>query len=79
MKINLLDYSGKIFEVEIPDSTEFISGQIISGDTVMEEPFFFDTGKDTRMSNFYDGSFEIPASKFEEMNNIRDSYKLFEL
>ena len=79
MKIKLLDYASKVHEVEIDDNTDCIRGEIISGDTVMTYPIYYDTGKFTRRMNFYDGSFVIPAAKFVQMNEITDSYQLFDL
>lgn len=79
MKIKLLDYASKVHEVEIDDNTDCIRGEIISGDTVMTYPIYYDTGKFTRGMNFYDGSFVIPAAKFAQMNEITDSYQLFDL
>ena len=79
MKIKLLDYASKVHEVEIDDNTDCIRGEIISGDTVMTYPIYYDTGKGTRMINFYDGSFTIPAAKFAQMNEITDSSQLFNL
>lgn len=76
MTIKLLDYAGKAHYVEVDDATEYIRGEIISGDTVMTYPFFYDTGKQTRIMNFYDGGFSIPSSKFAMMNEITDSYQL---
>ena len=79
MIIKLLDYAGTAHEVKIGNAIDHISGVIISGDTVMEYPFHYDTGIATRMMDFYDGSFIIPASKFAQMNEITDSYQLFDL
>lgn len=74
MKIRLLDYANVEHFVEIPDDTEVICGEIISGDMVMTYPIYYDTGKTTRTMNFYDGEFEIEAKDFEKLNTIRDSY-----
>lgn len=79
MKIKLLDYASNVHEVEIDDNTDHIEGEIISGDTVMTYPIYYDTGKTTRTMNFYDGSFTIPAAKFAQMNEITNSYQLFDL
>ena len=38
MKIKLLNYAGVSHKVKIPDDTEFIVGQVISGDMVLEYP-----------------------------------------
>ena len=79
MKIKLLDYASKVHEVEIDDNTDHIAGKIISGDTVMTYPIYYDTGETTRTIDFFDGSFVIPAAKFTQMNQINDSYELFSL
>lgn len=79
MKIKLLDFASRVHEVEIDDNTDYIEGEIISGDTVMTYPIYYDTGRGTRIANFYDGSFTIPASKFAQINQINDSYDLFSL
>lgn len=52
MKIKLLDYASKVHEVEIDDNTDHIEGVIISGDTVMTYPIYYDTGRKTRMVDF---------------------------
>lgn len=79
MKIKLLDWASNVHEVEIDDNTNYIEGEIISGDTVITYPIYYDTGKTTRRMNFYDGSFRIPAAKFAQMNEITNSYQLFDL
>ena len=76
MKIRLLDYSGKEQFVEIPDDTQEIVIDILSGDMVMTYPVFFDTSKDRAM-DFYDGSFTISKKDFHHLNEIKKSYDLF--
>lgn len=73
MKIRLLDYANVEHFVEIPDDTEVIRGEIISGDMVMTYPFRYDTGVN-RVMNFYDGEFEFEAKDFEKLNTIGNSY-----
>jgi hypothetical protein len=41
MKITLLAWNGVSHEVNIPDDTEYIAGQVISGDMVLEYPVHF--------------------------------------
>lgn len=77
MKIRLLDYANVEHFVEIPDDTEVIRGEIISGDMVMTYPIYYDTGKTTRTMNFYDGDFEIEAKDFEKLNTIGGSYDVW--
>ena len=45
----------------------------------MTYPIYYDTGETTRIMNFYDGSFTIPAAKFAQINEITNSYQLFNL
>ena len=77
MKITLLDWSGRKHYVEIPDDTTEIYGDIISGDMVMHEPKYYDTGKGTRTMNFHDGSFTIKKEDFHKLDKISDSYEIF--
>jgi hypothetical protein len=79
MKIKLLDWSGNLYEVEIPDDAEFIEGEIVSGDQIITYPVHFDTGKGTRMMNFYDGSFRINREDFYKLDDMRDPYDIFEI
>lgn len=79
MKIKLLSYSGVSYEVKIPDETEFIAGQIISGDTVLEYPVHYDTGATNRIMDFNDGSFRVARKDFDKLEKLTDSYEIFEL
>lgn len=79
MEIKLLDYCAKEYFVEIPDTTEYIYGEIISGDMILKEPKYFDTGLYTRTMNFYDGAFKIARKDFKKFNNITDSYQVFNI
>lgn len=78
MKIRLLDYSGKEQFVEIPDNTQEIVIDILSGDMVMTYPVFFDTSRN-RVMTFYDGSFIISKKDFHHLDEIKKSYDLFEI
>lgn len=80
MKVRLLDYKNREYWVDIPENTEYLEGQIISGDTVLTYPVFFDTGKTeqcTRTMNFFDGEFKISIKNLEKFNSVKDSYELF--
>lgn len=79
MKIKLLSYSGVSHEVKIPDETEFIAGQIISGDMVLEHPVHYDTGATNRIMDFNDGSFRVARKDFDKLEKLTDSYEIFEL
>lgn len=79
MKIKLLNYNGVSHEVNIPDDTEFIAGQIISGDMVMEYPVYYDTGAKDRIMDFNDGSFRVARKDFDKLEKLTDPYEIFEL
>ena len=79
MKIKLLNYNGVSHEVNIPDDTEFIAGQIISGDMVMEYHVPYDTGAKDRIMDFNDGSFRIARKDFDKLEKLTDPYEIFEL
>lgn len=79
MKITLLDWSGAKHYVEIPDDTETITGRVVSGDMIMTSPIYHDTGEHTRTMNFHDGGFTIERENFHRLNEISDSYDVFEL
>lgn len=79
MKIRLLDWDSVEHFVEIPDDTPYISGEIVSGDMVMLYPFRYDTGADTRIKDYHDGSFEVEAKDFERLNSLKNSYDVWEL
>lgn len=79
MKITLLDWNGNSYEVEIPDTAEFIEGEVVSGDQIITYPVPFDTGKGTRMMNFYDGSFRIEREDFYKLDDMRDPYDIFNI
>lgn len=69
MKITLRNYNNQKVPVEIPDDTEYISGMIISGDMVMEYPFYFDADvKGNRTMSFPDGSFKIERKDFSKLD-----------
>lgn len=79
MKIKLLNYAGVSHEVKIPDDTEFIAGQVISGDMVMEYPVYYDTGAKDRIMDFNDGSFRVARKDFDKLEKLTDPYEIFEL
>lgn len=82
MKVRLLDYKDREYWVDIPENTEYLEGEIISGDMVLAKPVFFDTG-DTeqckRTMNFFDGRFIVPISDLKKFNSIEKSYDVFDL
>lgn len=79
MKITLLNWNGTKYDVEIPDDTEYISGQVISGDHVLTYPIHFDTGMGTRTMTFDDGSFKIKRKDFKKLSKLTDPYDIFML
>lgn len=79
MTIQLLDYKGRKFPVEIPDNTQELHIKIISGDMILLEPIYFATGKTSRSYDFNDGEYFIKKENFDKMNNLSESYKLIEL
>ena len=79
MKIKLLNYAGVSHEVKIPEETEFIAGQVISGDMVLEYPVHYDTGAKDRIMDFNDGSFRVARKDFNKLEKLTDPYEIFEL
>lgn len=79
MKIKLLAWNGVSHEVKIPDDTEYIAGQVISGDMVLEHPVHYDTGATNRIMDFNDGSFRIARKDFDKLEKLTDPYEIFEL
>ena len=78
MKLRLLNYAGEEHFCEIPDDTQEIVIDILSGDMVMTYPIFFDTCRN-RVMDFYDGSFTISKKDFHYLDEIKESYDLFEI
>lgn len=79
MKIKLLAWNGVSHEVNIPDDTEYIAGQVISGDMVLEYPVHYDTGAKDRIIDYHDGSFRVARKDFDKLEKLTDSYEIFEL
>lgn len=79
MKIKLLAWNGVSHEVNIPDETEYIAGQVISGDMVLEYPVHYDTGARNRIMDFNDGSFRVARKDFDKLEKLTDPYEIFEL
>lgn len=75
-RVRLLDYAGREYWVDIPENTEYIEGEIISGDMVLKSPIEFDTGDGARWVNYYDGSFKVPIKNLEWFNSIESYYEL---
>lgn len=79
MKIKLLAWNGVSHEVNIPDETEYIAGQVISGDMVLEYPVHYDTGARNRIIDFNDGSFRVARKDFDKLEKLTDPYEIFGL
>lgn len=79
MKIKLLAWNGVSREVKIPEDTEYIAGQVISGDMVLEYPVHYDTGATNRIMDFNDGSFRVARKDFDKLEKLKDPYEIFEL
>ena len=76
MKLRLLDYTGKEYFCEVPDNTEQVTINIVSGDMVMVDPVHFDTSN-TRIMGFYDGTVTLSKEEFYKLDKVEDSYDLF--
>ena len=76
MVIQLLDYRGKKYPIDIPDDTQEILIRVISGDMVLFEPIYFDTGKDNRAFSFFDGEYIIERKDFDKLTSFTSSYDL---
>ena len=79
MEITLLDYKGTKHKVEIPDYTDQIEGEVISGDMLIGYPVFFDPGAKTRIMDFYDGTFVVSAKNFHKLETLKNPYEVFDL
>ena len=77
MKLRLLDYARTEHFCEVPDNTEQVTINIISGDMVMVSPVYFDTSH-TRLMNYYDGTVILSKKEFYKLDKIEDSYDLFQ-
>ena len=76
MKLRLLNYAGEEYFCEVPNNTEQITINIISGDMVMINPVYFDTSNN-RMMNFHDGTVVLNKEEFHKLEEIDNSYDLF--
>ena len=77
MKLRLLDYAGREYFCEVPDNTEQVIINIVSGDMIMVNPVHFDTSN-TRIRCFYDGTVTLSKEKFYKLNEVENSYDLFQ-
>lgn len=77
MKLRLLDYAGKEYFCEVPDNTEQVTINIVSGDMVMVDPVHFDTSN-TRIMGFYDGTVTLSKEEFYKLDKVENSYDLFQ-
>ena len=78
MKIRLLDWQGHSCYVEVPEDTDKIRGIILSGDMIMLEPLYRDSSRD-RVYDYYDGYFVVERKDFPKLEQIVDSYQVFDL
>lgn len=78
MKLRLLDFAGNEHFCEVPNNTEQVIIDIISGDMVIVDPIYFDTCKN-RIFNYYDGTITLQKEKFHKLNEITNSYELYEI
>lgn len=78
MRIKLLDWGGSAKWVDVPDDTQEVSGVILSGDMVMEEPIYADRS-DCRFHDFYDGFWSVKREDFDKLNAIEESYDVLNL
>ena len=77
MKLRLLDYAGKEYFCEVPDNTEQVTINIVSGYMVMVDPVHFDTSN-TRIMDFYDGTVTLSKEEFYKLDKVEDSYDLLQ-
>ena len=75
MKLRLLDYKKKEHFCNVPNNTNEITIEIISGDMVLTSPIHFDTST-TRIINFLDGVVTLKREQFHILNTIKDPYDL---
>lgn len=79
MKVRLLNWNSDEFFVEIPDDTEEIVINTISGDMIMTFPVYFDTDvNNTRMLQFESGYVTLTKDQFHLLDEIEDSYELLD-
>ena len=78
MQIKLLDYASTPHYVEIPDDTDHVDIDVISGDMIMTYPINYDTGRGRNM-DFFDGSVTIPQDKFNILNSLAETYGIFDI
>ena len=78
MQIKLLDYASIPHYVEIPDDTDHVVIDVITGDMVMTYPSYYDTGRG-RNNDFFDGSVTIPRDKFDVLNSLASNYGIFDI
>lgn len=73
MKIRLLDYANNEHFVDVPDDTEQIIINVITGDMVMTSPIDYDTS-DSRMFDFNDGIIVLKKDEFWKLDEATSSY-----
>lgn len=79
MKVRLLNWNSEETFVEIPDDTEEITIEIVSGDMIMTSPVYADSDVNhTRILQFTDGMFTLTKDQFHRLNEISDPYEIME-
>lgn len=73
MKVRLLDYARQEHFVDIPDDTEEIVINVITGDMVMVKPIHYDTS-DCRMMDFFDATIVLNKGQFHVLDKAKSSY-----
>jgi hypothetical protein len=76
MTIRLLDFAANEYFVEIPDDTEELIIDIVSGDMVLQSPVYYDTGRESRVMNFYDGTIVLNKKDFSKLNEIEEACEI---
>jgi hypothetical protein len=76
MTIRLLDFAANEYFVEIPDDTEQIEIDIVSGDMILQSPVYYDTCKEDRALDFYDGTIVLNKEDFSKLNEIEEAFEI---
>lgn len=75
MKIALRNYNNSRIHVEIPDDTDYIEGEVVSGDMIMTYPFYVDTSNE-RVVAFEDGYFHFNKDEFYLLD--KDDFNIYD-
>lgn len=89
MKLNLMNYDGEMFDVEIDGEVEQIFVEVVTGDEILEVLYKDKEGKicrekfdsadfadNPRMMDFDDGEYEVPLDKVEKWMTRRNPYDM---